>query len=438
MPASLTREPGAIATAAAIARGELSPLEAVDAAIARIEARDGAINAVVVRDFDRARAAARALDGLPPRRDQPLFGVPMTVKESFDVAGLPTTWGLPEHAGHIARHDAVVVTRLKAAGAVVLGKTNVPPALTDWQCDNPVYGRTHNPHLHNHTPGGSSGGSAAALASGMVPVEFGSDIGGSIRVPAHFCGVWGHKSSFGLVSREGHDSPGTQGHESALSVAGPLARSAQDLALLLSLTAERPLTRRDRPIEAWRVLWLDHHPASRAAREVLDPGEAVVAALAAQGARVDRASPLLPDLAADHRSYMRMLGITMGRGAPSRDGRVASATDWFDLCDAQARAQRQWRQLFASYDFVLAPPAPLAAHPYDLTPMPQRTHAIDGEERPYGEFFAWAGIATFPGLPVTVLPIGTDEKPVGLQVIGPVHGDLDTIAAAGAIAALIG
>jgi amidase len=439
MPASLTSEPGAIATAAMIARGDLSPLEAVDAAIARIEALDGPINAVVVRDFDRARDTARAMTGSSPSPGQPLYGVPITVKEAFNVAGLPTTRGRSEHTGFVPTHDAEVVARLKATGAIVLGKTNVPVDLKDLQCENPVYGRTHNPYLHDHSPGGSSGGSAAALAAGMVPAEFGSDTGGSIRVPAHFCGIWGHRPSLGLVSDEGHQAPGKGWFPGQLTVAGPMAREADDLGLLLRLTAERALTRRDRPLEAWRVLWLGQHPASTAAREVLDPAEAVVAALENRGARVDPASEHLPDLAADHRSYMRMMGIELDGGAPSRDGRVASAADWFALCSAQASARRGWARLFEHYDFVLAPPAPFAAHPYDPRPIAQRTVPFDGAEHPYGEVFAWAGLVAFPGLPATVLPIGANcPKPVGLQVIGPAFGDLDTIAAAGAIAQLIG
>lgn len=434
----LTDEPGAMASAARIARGELSPLEAVDAAIARIERLDSAINAVVVRDFERARAAARALGASKPRADQPLFGLPMTVKEAFDVAGLPTTWGLADHAGHSAARDAAVVRRLKAAGAIVLGKTNVPPLLADWQSDNPVYGRTENPHAPGHTPGGSSGGSAAALAMGMVAAEYGSDIGGSIRVPAHFSGVWGHKPTWGLVSSEGHAFPGSDGHDVALAVVGPLARDPDDLALLLTLTAERPLARRDRPVAAWRVLYLGDHPACPVDAAVRAPIEAALAAIEAQGARIDRASDLLPDLARQHGEYMRMMMIALSKGAPGPKGQQASAADWFALCDAQALNQRGWRALFERYDFVLAPPAPVIAHPHDPRPATARTLPVDGAQVPYGAFFAWAGLFTYPGLPVTVLPVGSsDGRPVGLQIAGPAFADLDTIAAAKALAALL-
>src|SRR4051794_3185223 len=191
-------ERSAIETAAAIASGETGARAETEAAIARIEARDGAINAVVVRDFERARAAADEADAAVARGERrPLLGVPMTVKEAFDVAGLPTTWGFARFKDHVAKEDAVAVRRLKAAGAIILGKTNVPVGLADHQSVNPVYGRTLHPRDPARSPGGSSGGAAAALASGMVPLELGSDIGGSIPVPAAFHGVWGPKPTYG-------------------------------------------------------------------------------------------------------------------------------------------------------------------------------------------------------------------------------------------------
>jgi amidase len=184
--------------------GAMSCLELLDHYIARIERLDGKTNAVVVRDFERAREHARKLDG--QRKDgraTPLFGVPMTVKESFNLAGLPTTWGHEAQRNSAAHEDALAVQRLTAAGAVVFGKTNVPVDLADWQSFNPVYGATSNPWNLAHTPGGSSGGGAAAMAAGLAALEIGSDIGGSIRVPAHYCGVFGHKPSWGLCSSRG-------------------------------------------------------------------------------------------------------------------------------------------------------------------------------------------------------------------------------------------
>src|SRR5437016_6055034 len=218
----------------ALADKTVSSRELVDAAISRIEALDGKINAVVVRDFGRARAAADAADAaLANGERRPLLGLPMTVKEHYAVAGLPTTRGDPKYKNWKAEVDALVVQRLKAAGAVVLGKTNVPLNLADWQSFNEVYGTTNNPWDLSRTPGGSSGGSAAALAAGFVPLELGSDIGGSLRAPAHFCGVFSHKPSLELVPRRGAAPPQISAVpvRGDLAVAGPMARSAVDLGL---------------------------------------------------------------------------------------------------------------------------------------------------------------------------------------------------------------
>ena len=262
----------ATALVEAVARGRVSALELADAAIARIEARDGAINAVVVRDFDRAREAAKAADAAIARGERgPLLGVPMTVNEANWVAGLPTSWGMEHWKDWTAPVDGIGIARLKAAGAIILGKTNVPPMLSDFQSNNPVYGRTNNPWDLTRTPGGSSGGGGAALAAGMVPLEFGSDIGGSIRIPAGFCGVYGHKPSYGVVPLRGHTPPGLDGVDIALAVIGPMARTAADLDLALgvlagpddseaaaySLAFRAP---RHERLADHRVLILDQHP----------------------------------------------------------------------------------------------------------------------------------------------------------------------------------
>ncbi|MBV8401566.1 MAG: amidase, partial [Acetobacteraceae bacterium] len=222
-----------------LASRQISAVELLQNSIARIEALDPRINAVVVRDFERAHTAATAADAALARGERrPLLGVPVTVKEAFDVAGLPTTWGIPPFKGWQPSQDAVVVARLKTAGAVVLGKTNVPTALADWQTDNEVYGTTNNPWDLTRTPGGSSGGSAASLAAGYVSLEMGSDLGGSIRIPAHFCGVCGHKPIYGLVPLRGHQLPQSEPpFFFDLAVRGPMARSAGDLALALDVIA---------------------------------------------------------------------------------------------------------------------------------------------------------------------------------------------------------
>ncbi len=296
----LHNEPSALELAAQIARGELSALEATDAAIARIEVLDGSINSVVARDFDRARGAAKALDAKGIEKG-PLHGVPITVKESFNIAGLKTTWGFEHARDFIASEDAHVVKRLKAAGAVVLGKTNVPVALADLQSVNPIYGRTNNPHDLTRVPGGSSGGGAAALAAGMVPLEFGTDIGGSIRTPCHFCGVIGLKPTYGAIPADGHYAPGTANAPQVLTMSGPMACSTDDLALALDLTSALPLPRaRHTDFKGVRILLLDTHPLAAVDAPVAAAFRAAADAVANAGAIVSHRSGLLPDREAMH------------------------------------------------------------------------------------------------------------------------------------------
>src|SRR5213080_1866950 len=225
--------------AADIKRKKIGCLELLDLYLARVEKYDGALNAVVVRDFERARTRARAADRALARLQVwgPLHGVPTTIKESYDVAGLPTTWGVPAYARNVATKNAVAVDRLLDAGVVLFGKTNVPLFLADWQSYNTIYGTTNNPWDVTRSPGGSSGGSAAALAAGLTALEAGSDIGSSIRNPAHFCGVYGHKPTWGIVPRTGQALPWQKAAPVDIDVVGPLARSADDLALALGVMA---------------------------------------------------------------------------------------------------------------------------------------------------------------------------------------------------------
>lgn len=445
----LTDKAGALATALAIRTRKISVAEAVDAAITRAGRLDAEIDAIAVPNFERACETARAMDNAPRRLDQPLFGVPMTIKESFDVAGLPTTWGHPRFKDQIALKDALLVRRLKAAGAIIIGKTNVPVDLTDWQSFNPVYGRTLNPHDPSRSPGGSSGGSAAAVAAGIVPCDYGTDIGGSVRVPAHFCGVWGHKTTWGLVPKHGHDHPAASrregfvaAHDGVLSIAGPLARNAPDLAVLVEVGAEVPLRRRPKPITDCRLLAVTDLPGAPVDASVREPTEAALETLARAGLRIDRTSDLLPDAARHYRSYLKMMNIAMSGGAPAPDGTRASAQDWFALLDAQAACMAEWEAQFSQYDFVLAPPAPVLAVPHADKAVFRGTISINGKDEPGSCGLVWSGMATFPGLPSTVLPIGTGTYlgaalPCGMQVIGPRWSDLDGIAAAEAIGKIL-
>ncbi|MCG8505334.1 MAG: hypothetical protein MI755_12055, partial [Sphingomonadales bacterium] len=293
--------------AALLRSGDISSVELTQYFIERIENYDQILNAVVVRDFERALEAAVEADRMLARGSVrgPLHGLPMTIKESYDIAGLPTTWGIPQAANNIAQADAVVVQRLKNAGAHFLGKTNVPINLGDFQSYNAIYGTTNNPWDTTRTPGGSSGGAAAAVAAGLTGLESGSDIGGSIRNPAHFCGVYGHKPTLGIISSRGHQPPGVppSPQHPDLAVLGPLARSAEDLAASLDIVAgpdilnapgwrlDLPAARMSSLSELRVAIWPDD-PNSPVATEISDRVQEIGRVLANLGATVsDTARP---------------------------------------------------------------------------------------------------------------------------------------------------
>jgi amidase len=444
----------------ALADRQVSARELLDAAIARIEALDPKLNAVVVRDFDRARAAADAADAALARGERrPLLGLPMTVKEQFGVAGLPTTWGYPKFKDWHAEVDAVAVRRLKTAGAIVIGKTNVPTGLTDWQSFNEVYGTTNNPWDVSRTPGGSSGGAAAALAAGFVPLELGSDIGGSLRAPAHYCGVFAHKPSLDLVPLRGSGPPQTPAIpiRGDLAVAGPMARNAADLGLELDVLAgpdelaegvgyklALPPPRHQK-LSDFRVLVIDTHPLCPTAASIGVALNGLAERLAKLGCRILRESPKLPDLARTTRIYVQLLTAFFSADLPpevrerrevaakalSPDdqsirasglrGETMSHQEWIRASRARSGLRAQWLSLFQDVDVVLCPPMPTPAFPHDHTPQFARKLEIDGSKVDYGDQIAWAGIATLNGLPATAAPIGRSEGglPIGVQFVGP-------------------
>ncbi|MBU3863419.1 amidase [Streptomyces sp. 4503] len=451
--------------AAALRAGEVTSAELTDQAIARIERDDKAINAICVPDFDRARAAARGADQARARgEDRPLLGIPVTVKESYNVAGLPTTWGMPPHRDFMPAEDAVQVSRLKAAGAVVLGKTNVPVGLQDVQSFNEIYGTTNNPWDHGRTPGGSSGGSAAALAAGFGALSIGSDIAGSLRTPAHFCGVYAHKPTLGLAASRGMVPPPAPAlpADHDLAVVGPMARTARDLTLLLDVMAgPDPLTlgvahevalppARHERLRDFRVLILDEHPLIPTGAAVRAGVNRVADALADAGARVERHSPLLPELTEASMLYTQLLFSSLVARFPveayerlrtdaaalSADDQslhaarlratVFSHRDWVEANSRRELHRHGWRQLFAEFDAVVCPITPTPAFPHDHDPdSMQRRLDIDGVEYPYLDQLVWAGVATMPGLPATAIPAGRSPEglPVGVQLIGPMFED---------------
>ena len=457
---------------------ELSSRELLDHYLERVERLNPELNAVVTLDAERARERAVELDERTARGDfaGPLHGLPMTVKDVFETEGVRTTSGAPELADHVPGHDAVVVERLKAAGAVIFGKTNTPLYGGDLQTYNDVFGTTNNPWDLTRTPGGSSGGAAVAMAVGLSALECGSDIGGSARNPAHFCGVYGHKTTHGIVSTLGH-IPGPPGSrvEADLGVVGPIARSASDLDLALGVLAgpspdrsiawrlELPAPRHERLADFRVAAWLDdpHAPVDGSVRMIL---ERVADDLRAAGVKVDDAARPVEDLAQVDAIYQRLLQGVMAGGLPQPvfDAMVAQAASLgSDDDDARARMIRaitqrkrdwnfadavrhkiraRWAEFFTRFDVLLAPAACTAAFPHDHRPFEQRTISVNGTEQPYFCHLSWAGLATAPLLPATVAPAGrtTDGLPVGVQIVGPYLEDRTTIAFARLIADVIG
>ncbi len=449
-----------------LAAGRISSVEILDELTRAIELHDGRINAVVTRDFERAYRQARAADEARSRHAAergPLFGLPMTVKEAFDVDGLTTTWGLPAFRDNVARRNAEAVDRLVEAGAIVFGKTNVPEALADCQSSNTLYGVTSNPWDVRLTCGGSSGGSAAALATGFTPIELGSDLGGSIRTPAHFCGVFSHKPSYGLVSQIGHSlSPGIT--QPDLGVVGPMARTAQDLGLLLDILAgpakhdaigwrlELPKARADR-LSVFRVAVLSSHPVCDVEDGIVSSIDALAAALRQAGAKVDDKPEWPIDLVRCYQDYMIMMrAVSLSQSPPDVLRQLAAEAAGLDDDDMSYRAAVRraaalshhawsaidrrrndfrvaWRRFFRDYDVVLCPVHSSLAFPHNTTiAREDRVIEINGRRQDYNDYLFWAAIAGLCYLPSTVRPIGMVRNlPVGIQIVGPYLEDASTI-----------
>ena len=452
----------------ALTARRVSAVELLEGAVDRAAATQSAINAVVAQDVDRAMIQARAIDNARVRGEAlgPLAGLPMTIKDTLDVAGLPASSGLAHLRTRLAQ-DAGAVRRARAAGAVIWGKTNTPVMAGDWQTFNALYGTTNNPWDIERTTGGSSGGAAAALATGITALEIGSDIGGSLRVPASFCGVFSHKPTWGLVDQHGHvpPSPGSWS-ERDLNVVGPMARSARDLRLLLSVLDDGPLAAKAPAADlktARIALWLDE-PSFPRDPEVRGVVEAFAAQLAAAGAQVEAIpSPVhAPTLMS---TYQTLLGAVLGEDMPPgvirgmerlrgwakwRVSRGAAPTssaamtlaytathrEWMAADAVRNRLRRDIAPLFDRFDVILAPITPVAAFPHDHRPFGRRRLTLsDGATIPYAMMLNWIGLATALRLPATAVPAGLTPAglPVGVQLIGPLGGDSKTLSLAQAI-----
>jgi amidase len=444
-----------------IRRRDIGCLELLDHYLARVERFNPALNAIVETCITAAREQARAADAALSRGEVwgPLHGVPMTVKDSFDVEGLPTTWGVPAEAKNIAQTDALSVARWRKAGAVIFGKTNVPIWLADAQAFNAIYGRTVSPWDPDRTPGGSSGGASAALAAGMTGIEMGSDIAGSIRNPANYCGLYGLKPTFGICPTNGHTLGGNVAPLDILAI-GPLGRSADDLAIGLDaiagpdeidaagyrLVLPRPAKKAFRE---YRIAVIADDPTAPVERAISEQILRLADFLAREGADVARGAR--PDIEMEdiHRTFDILLRSATSakhtdaeREAAFADlatreddddskwarmlrGATLSHRDWLVFNEQRHRIRRKWHAFFAEYDLLLCPVSCTVAFRHLSEPPYERKMTIETKIYPFMNQVFWTGFTGVSYLPSVAAPIGfTDEGlPVGVQIVGPQFGD---------------
>ena len=454
--------------AALIRRKKIGCLELLDLYLKRVARLNPKINAVVVLDDKRARERARKADRDAAKKDWwgPLHGLPMTVKESFDVEGLPTTWGRADMKANIAARHALSVHRLMGAGAVIFGKTNVPVMLADWQTFNPVYGTTGNPWDVSRVPGGSSGGAGAALAAGLTGLELGSDIGASIRNPAHYCGVFGHKPTFELCPIHGHNLPPNLSTRDMM-VIGPLARSADDLEIALGIIGQPDemasrgvkiaLAKPKPSVKKLKIAVLANAANAEVDQSVQAAVLAAAKCFADSGATVsDTARPDIDQHEA-HQTFIHLLrGATStaltdeqferqqalaAKLAPGDDSYPAwmmrantmSHRDWHGWNEKRQQMRSKWAEFFREWDLLLCPAAATAAFTHNQKGERwERMVMVNGKPQPSTTQMFWAGYPGLAWLPSSVAPAGFTEQrlPVGVQIVGPQFGDLATIAAA--------
>jgi len=455
---------------------EISSVELLEHFVERNDALHPQINAIVTLDIERAVASANASDQRRMANEDvgELDGLPMTIKDAIAVAGVRSTGGAIELEHHVPERDAEVVTKVRDAGAVIFGKTNLPRWSGDVQAFNEIFGTTNNPWNLDCGPGGSSGGASAAIASGLTALDIGTDIGGSVRLPAHFAGVCGHKPSFGVVSQIGYIDHVSYGlSEADVNVFGPLARTVGDLELLFDVIRGP----RDDASGGWRLelpdargtakelrvaAWLDDPdcPVSNAVSGVLDDA---VAAMESDGISIDRSArpavpfndvrevglPLIsaavsPGRTEEEQAALQKLA-TDSSASPTMRMRARASTishrEWLLLTEKRDTNRLLWADFFADFDVVLAPVAfvPAFEHQHDGI-LYTRTLTVDGTTRPYADLIVWTSQFGYVYLPSTVVPVGwtDDGRPVGIQVVGPYLGDRTTLEFARYLETLLG
>ncbi len=457
--------------AKAIQDKRISSVELLEYYIERVERLNPLINAVVATDFNNARVRARQADDALAKGEDwgPLHGLPITIKDSIEVSGMPCTWGAPIYKDYTPEKNAEVVQPLLDAGAVIFGKTNLPIFAMDVQSFNEVYGQTNNPWDVTRTPGGSSGGSAAAVSAGLTGLEIGSDIGGSIRSPAHFCGIYGHKPTFGIASMHGQIPapgmfPGDYSLEPDIAVTGPLARSAEDLDLVMDLIVKPAIPERKamsiklpgprkKTIKEYRIgLWMDD-PVYRVDTEVGDCLQATVDKLAKAGVLIEEKRPDI-DFIRCYQVYTDLLNLaTVGSlpqplfeslGAEGKNlkeddqsqkaifirGVTKLHRDWQMLNYERLIMRQKWADFFKDFDLLLCPTVRVAAFSHDHTQIIDRVTRVNNkDESCIDAVVPWAGLTCVAYLPATIAPVGFTPKglPVGMQIVGPYLEDRTSI-----------
>ena len=424
---------------------QLSALEALEACLARIHAENPRINAVVTLEEEGARQRAREADEASSRGELwgPLHGLPMTLKDGHSTAGMRTTSGYEPLRDYVPTSDGTVAARLKAGGAIIFGKTNVSPLLGNIQSDNPIFGRTNNPWHVERTAGGSSGGAAAALATGMTPLEVGSDYAGSIRIPSAFCGVYGLKTTEHRVSMWGHipDLPGQVRRHRILWSIGPMARSIEDLALCYSVIAgpdgkdidvpplAQPTTDNRQPTTGLKLAWAGTFPGVPVQRSIREAIMGVMAKLEQSGVRVGETLPQVDfkELAQER--------LVLSRSVMD-DTDLPSLEEYIKALDARDRITRLWEAFFEEWDALICPVSMTTAFPHCSTDTPI---VVDGEAVNYWRAIGHCAPFNFTGHPVVSLPVGWDGEglPIGVQLVSRRWGEEKLLGIAQAIAPII-
>ena len=442
----------ATALASAIREKQVSAMEVLEAHLAHIAKHNPLLNAIVTLDAEGARQRAKAADAALARGETwgPLHGVPLTLKDVHPVAGMRTTAGFEPLADYIPPEDGSAAARLKSAGAIIIGKTNMPVMAGDFQSQNPIFGRANNPWNIDRTPGGSSGGAGAAVAAGLVPLDIGSDIGGSIRIPAHFCGVYGLKPTEHRVSLVGH-IPGLPGSPRAariMGVIGPLARQIDDLELAFRIIAgpdgrdtdvppvplkfEDPL-----PFQGLRIAWTPTFPGVPAAEEIREATGSLAAELARLGSRVEERLPEV-DFAQQRALFWELVNYVITVFQPQPEGAVPiSLASYLKALDKRDSFIIAWEHFFDNWDALLCPVAITTA--FEHWP-PEAPFIIDGEQVPYWGMINYCCPFNLTGHPAIVIPLAQDRDglPIGVQIVGHRWGEERLLAIARTLSQITG